>query len=161
EGPTGNNELNRSVMLTLSWTSDTTTRVTKSRHVKILELSEHWGLEILHFEEASLGVGAGYIRFRLESFGKTRRYEARLTGIGLDNPLGDFKDPGKPPPSRGLPTFPDDDPNPDKTYFHTGKPVSFDAFDKNEIIVWKLQGGVGIPETPVGVGIYTTNLKFS
>src|SRR3982074_2108268 len=156
EGPSGNNSLNRSVMVSLSWTSVQTNTYTRHRPVKIPALAKYWRLEILKLDAAALVVGAGDIRFRLEAYGKTRRYEAKLKGVGYDNPLGDFKDPGKPPPPASKPSYPDDDPNPDKEYFETKEPVGFDAFDRNEIVVWKAKAGPGIPKTPIGISVADT-----
>jgi hypothetical protein len=161
EGPSGNASLNRSVMVTLSWVSAQTNRYTRHRPVKIPAPAKYWQLEVLKLDAAALVVGTGKIRFRLEAFGKTRRYEADLKGVGYDNPLGDFKDPSKPPPPPSKPTYPDDDPNPDKTYFATKEPVGFDAFDKNEIVVWKLKSGPGIPKTPIGISLSDTVMGFS
>jgi hypothetical protein len=159
EGPSGNNSLNRSTMVTLSWTSAQTNRYTRHRPVKIPAPAKYWRFELLQLEAAALAVGTGKIRFRLEAFGKTRIYEAELRGVGYDNPVGDFKDPGKPPPP-SKPTMPGDNPDPDKVYFHTKEPVGFDAFDKNEIVVKKLKAGPGIPKTPIGVSVADTVLGF-
>jgi hypothetical protein len=154
EGPSDNKQLNRSVMASLSYdTARTATRV-KIEPNKVPLHPTHWGLQVLRFDAAAVVVGAGKIRFRLESFGRTRRYEATLTGWGLDNPLGDPGDKSQLSTDSG-----GDDNDADWVYFTT-KPVGFDDFVNNEIIVWKAGSGVGIPKTKLSIGVSDTLLRF-
>jgi hypothetical protein len=149
-----NKQLNRSVMASLSYdTARTATRV-KIEPNKVPLHPTHWGLQVLRFDAAAVVVGAGKIRFRLESFGRTRRYEATLTGWGLDNPLGDPGDKSQLSTDSG-----GDDNDADWVYFTT-KPVGFDDFVNNEIIVWKAGSGVGIPKTKLSIGVSDTLLRF-
>jgi hypothetical protein len=159
EDKTGNDAANRSVIVHISRVTTHTSTVTRWRPAAYLSHAQQWELEILKLEAAAVGIGKADIRFRLTNpfSKKSRRYEAELIGAGYDNPLGDVKNPSKPEQPRKLPKPPTD---PDKITFSTGKPIGFSAFDKNEITVWKLKAGVGIPRIPIGIEVSDTFFGF-
>jgi hypothetical protein len=138
EPPSGDLAINRTVLASLSWHSSMPTTRVKARPTKYRALSNYWGFQKLKFEAAALGKGKGLIRFRLlDMFGKSRKYEAELTGHGYDNPLSGFSDKSK---------LKVDDPNPPQPiFFQTREKIGFEAFENNNVIVKKLQVGVGVP----------------
>jgi hypothetical protein len=159
EDKTGNEAINRSVLVTVSRVRTVIRPVTKWRPgAKYRSLSQIWELQILKFDAAALGYGRANIRFRLTNplSKKSRRYEAVLSGVGFDNPLQNPKDTTKRPQ---LPQS--DDPNPKSITFRTAKPVGFTDFDNNEITVWKAKAGVGLPKIRVGVAVSDTFFKFN
>jgi hypothetical protein len=162
EDKNGNEAANRSVIVHISRVTTQANMVTKWRPAAYLSHAQQWDLEVLQFDAAAIGVGAADIRFRLTNpfSKKSRRYEARLTGPGFDNPLSDVKNPSKKDEPNKKPK-PQDPTNPDKITFSTAKPIGFSAFDNNEITVWKGKAGVGIPKTPIGVQVSDTFLKFN
>ena len=138
EPPSGDMAINRTVTASLSWHSTMPTTRVRTRPTKYRALSNYWGFQKLKFEAAALGKGAGFIRFRLlDMFGKSRKYEAELRGHGYDNPLSGFSDKSK---------LKVDDPKPpEPIFFRTREKIGFDAFENNNVIVKKLQVGVGLP----------------
>lgn len=137
EPPSGDMAINRTVNVSLEWHSLIPTYTVKSRPTKYRAFSNYWEFQKLKFEAAALGKGAGFIRFRLsDMFGKSRKYEAELRGHGFDNPLSGFADKSK---------LKVDDPNPSSFFFSTKDKIGFEAFENNQVIVKKMQVGVGVP----------------
>jgi hypothetical protein len=92
EDKDGDSPSNRSAFVTLAMITGQLEPHSFWYDANYLSLTQYWKMEILKFEAGGFGYANANIQIRLTGLsGKSRRYEAKMEGDGVDTP--DFKNP--------------------------------------------------------------------